>query len=376
MTRVTDWLGNTTVYGYDPTGNLLLSTNSNGTFARHQYDNASRRVNLIDGKADGGVIAAYRLAMDATGNRTNVTVVAALPTALTSTNVIATYDADNRILTATGSLISHDANGNLTGILGPKPTTFEYDFFDRLTRVSFTNYIVQHQYDSMGNRIMRTVNGTATKYVVQPRRLSQLLMETDAAGNPTAYYVYGLGLVSKVTPGNQIYFYHYDALGSTVAITDSFGSTVNKYAYDPFGSKLANSVETIANPFAFVGQKGIADEGNGLFHMRARYYFPSIGRFINRDPIGLFGGLNAYVYARNNPVKFFDPSGLQVSNPNRCSENPMPQIQDPSNHPSQPWCGEVCDEILCNKYPWLPVCTTPSGQMPEQPHTHEEPLEF
>jgi uncharacterized protein RhaS with RHS repeats len=51
-------------------------------------------------------------------------------------------------------------------------------------------------------------------------------------------------------------------------------------------------------------------EANGLSFMRARYYVPSAGRFINPDPIGIAGGLNLYRYVQNDPVDFVDPSGL------------------------------------------------------------------
>ena len=52
------------------------------------------------------------------------------------------------------------------------------------------------------------------------------LAETDASGNITAYYVYGYGLISKITPSTESYFYHFDGLGSTIAITDSSGEGI------------------------------------------------------------------------------------------------------------------------------------------------------
>ena len=68
-----------------------------------------------------------------------------------------------------------------------------------------------------------------------------------------------------------------------------------------------------ANPYQFVGGYGCSTEETGLVYMRARYYAPSIGRFISRDP--LWGNvyhpqsLNRYVYTQNNPVNVVDPSG-------------------------------------------------------------------
>jgi RHS repeat-associated protein len=121
-----------------------------------------------------------------------------------------------------------------------------------------------------------------------------------------------LGLISKITPAGEVYYYHYDNLGSTIAITDSTGATVNKYAYDSFG-KVLNQVEAISNPFKYVGKFGVMDDGNDLLYMRARYYDPEVGRFIKNDPIGFAGGdLNLYNYVGGNPVNFTDPTGLVV----------------------------------------------------------------
>ena len=221
-----------------------------------------------------------------------------------------TYGADNHLQTANAATFTYDANGNLTVVSGAKSRTYIYDAFNRLTQVTFSGYDAQYQYDGLGSRIARTVNGTKTTYLVDPNGpLSQGLAETDGAGNITAYYVYGLGLISKVTPEGQAYFYHYDGLGSTVAMTDSSGSVVNTYAYETFGNVL-HSAQIVPNPFKYVGVSGIIDEGNGLLYMRARYYDSELGRFINQDPIGLRGGMNFYAYVGNNSLNFVDPSGL------------------------------------------------------------------
>jgi RHS repeat-associated protein len=133
----------------------------------------------------------------------------------------------------------------------------------------------------------------------------------DENNNLIAFYVYdGAGLVAKVTPASEYYFYHYDGLGSTVAITDSSAQIVNAYAYSPYG--LVGAQETISNPFTYVGHFGVMAEGNGLYYMRARYYDPEVGRFINKDPIGYAGGMNLYGYVENNPVNWIDPSGETV----------------------------------------------------------------
>ena len=222
----------------------------------------------------------------------------------TPPNTTYTHDVDNRLLTAGDVSFGYDNNGNLmTKTLGSNITNYSWDFNDMLSQLTAGTNTYIYRYDGLGNRVAKIVNSVETRYVGD-------LAETDASGNITAYYVYGMGLISKITPANESYFYHFDGLGSTVAITDSSGNVVNKYAYDEHG-KVLNQEEAIPNPFKYVGRYGVMDEGNGLLYMRARYYDPEIGRFISKDPIGFAGGdLNLYAYVGNNPVNFVDPSGL------------------------------------------------------------------
>jgi RHS repeat-associated protein len=91
------------------------------------------------------------------------------------------------------------------------------------------------------------------------------------------------------TPADQVYCYHFNATGSTIAVTNASQTVVNKYAYDPFGN-VADQVEAVSQPFKFVGQFGVMTEANGFYYMRARYYDPLVGRFISEDPIGFEGG--------------------------------------------------------------------------------------
>ena len=173
-----------------------------------------------------------------------------------------------------------------------------------LTQVVNGGNTYVYRYDGLGNRVARIENGVEKRYISG-------LLETDASGSITAYYVYGLGLISKITPSNEVYYYHYDGIGSTIGMSDSLGNIVNKYAYDAFG-KVLNQEEVISNPFKYVGQFGVMDEENGLLYMRARYYDPDVGRFISKDPIGILGGLNMFTYVQNNPVNEIDPEGLQA----------------------------------------------------------------
>ncbi len=109
--------------------------------------------------------------------------------------------------------------------------------------------------------------------------------------------------------GNNAYTHHFDAIGSTTALTDQSQNIVNQYAYSPYGRDLGKT-ETRPQPFTYVGQHGVMAEQNDHYYMRARYYDADIGRFISEDPIGFEGGINLYAYVENNPVNAIGPNGL------------------------------------------------------------------
>jgi RHS repeat-associated protein len=152
--------------------------------------------------------------------------------------------------------------------------------------------------------------------------------EVDSGGpavTGTMLYSYGLGLAGQATGvSDPRTYYHGDQIGSTRAMTDNaggMGTLPATIAYSAFGEKL-NSSGTSLPRYGYAGQHGyqsdglaqgapsvIDDDSFGLVHVGARWYDPAIGRFIQRDPIGITGGLNTYVYCENNPVSGTDPSG-------------------------------------------------------------------
>ena len=219
------------------------------------------------------------------------------------------YDKENRLTKINKNTpLTYDANGNLLSkkVSNNVVAAYTWDYDNMLTGATISGTSYTYAYDPLGQRVKRVAGGAETRYITVG---GTVLAEMDASNNITAYYVYGMGLISKVTPQGAAYYYHYDNLGSTIAITDSSGNIINKYAYDAFG-KVLSQVEGVANPFKYVGAFGVMDEGNGLLYMRARYYDPATGRFISKDPIGWAGGLNLYAYTGNNPVNRIDPTGL------------------------------------------------------------------
>ncbi|NCC61652.1 MAG: hypothetical protein EOM12_12085, partial [Verrucomicrobiae bacterium] len=122
---------------------------------------------------------------------------------------------------------------------GVSPRTSSFDEMRGLTPLAnlvtsaLTN---QYSYDGLGNRTLRTVNGIQHRDVLdRSAALHNVLMTTDAAGNPLRYYIWGRGLVAQIETNGTVYYYHPDTRGSTLAMTDASGSTVAEYAYSPYG---------------------------------------------------------------------------------------------------------------------------------------------
>jgi len=106
-----------------------------------------------------------------------------------------------------------------------------------------------------------------------------------------------------------VYYYHNDHLGTPQRLTDEDQSVVWEGVYSPFG-EVSLVVDEVENNLRFSGQ--YADRESGLHYNYFRYYNSIIGRYDQHDPIGLEGGLNGYLYANANPLRYIDPLGLIV----------------------------------------------------------------
>jgi RHS repeat-associated protein len=96
-----------------------------------------------------------------------------------------------------------------------------------------------------------------------------------------------------------------DALASVLGLADSSGNIVTQYTYDSFGNTTSSGAAS-SNTSQYTGRD---NDGNGLYCYRARYYSPTIGRFISEDPLTFDSGANFYTYALGNPISLTDPSG-------------------------------------------------------------------
>ncbi|MBL8537013.1 MAG: RHS repeat-associated core domain-containing protein [Hyphomonadaceae bacterium] len=97
---------------------------------------------------------------------------------------------------------------------------------------------------------------------------------------------------------------HADRLGSVIAVSDASGAALAINAYDEYGAPSSSN----AGRFQYTGQMWLPEAG--LYHYKARAYAPSLGRFLQSDPILHAGGMNLYAYVGGDPVNARDPWGL------------------------------------------------------------------
>ncbi len=138
---------------------------------------------------------------------------------------------------------------------------------------------------------------------------------TPPAGQTWRNYYYAAGgqriaMRVRTNSTNVVYYLHADHLGSTSLATDASGTVVGRQWYDPYGGERASS-GALSTDRLYTGQRW--DAALGLYDYCARWYDPSLGRFVSADTVvpnpGNPQDLNRYSYVRNNALRFVDPTG-------------------------------------------------------------------
>jgi RHS repeat-associated protein len=296
----------TVAYQYDDANRLTQKTLPNGVTVNYGYDAASQLTGIVYKQVDGSVIGDLSYGYDAAGRRVSRGGSfdrSTLP--LSATGV--TVDAANRLTAQNGATLSYDANGNL---LSDGTNTYTWNVRNQLIQISNTQGVVAtFSYDALGRRQGKTVNGTASYYVYDGANVVEQLAVPN--GTIQAAYLTGLRIDETIAvqtgsdAAAQTASLLTDALGSTVRLTDGSGAKLVDYTYDPYGNTTADA--TVLNPFQYTGRE---NDGTGLYYYRARYYSPTLHRFISQDSTGINAGPNFYTYVGGNPVSFNDPFGL------------------------------------------------------------------
>jgi RHS repeat-associated protein len=353
------------------TDTLITSNGGNTTSASstkafdYQYDKETR---LTQVRTDsGGLFGSDTdiFTLDAVANRT----------AYSKQNGTWRYDENNRLLQrgngncgASGVVCyDYDTNGNTikkndSGTI----TLYSYNVQNQLIAVKDNNnqLIARYGYDLLNRRLWkeqyRSISGTAltpakrTYFLYADEGLiaeatQDITLNNDQSvsgiGSPVITTQYGIKPDNPFTTGtlfiktknsngtDSIAYYQHDHLQTPLQATDKAGHIVWSAQYAAFGQA------TITTPVATAEQPTISsnlrlpgqyfDVETGLHYNFHRDYDPAIGRYIQSDPIGLIGGINTYTYSLSNPIRYTDPTGLDVF---LCSQPAFGISSNPIDH--------------------------------------------
>jgi len=298
-------------YGYDSVGNRLWTKRDagNGDVFGYDLNDQSTSVLLNVPNPDTTAAGPQTISYDANGNRTSFSAYGSTDTYTIDNNSLNQYHLRN------SSSATYDANGNMTA--GFDNSTRTYDAQNRLLTATKGGTTDTFAYDGLNRQVKRVVGGSSPVYNVYD---GWNLIGEYAAGStsPSNAYLFSASGMMKNLVTNQ--YYYQDASGSTSHLADNTGHLLEWYRYDLQGTPIvynATNQQLTTAPSVrhlFTGQQWYSEIG--LYDLRFRAYSPDIGRFLQPDPIRFFGDrTNLYRYAHNNPQKWADPVGLGVAGP-------------------------------------------------------------
>ena len=252
---------------------------------------------------------------------------------------------------------SYDSNNNMTGedLDGDQNAdiVYTYDKLNRLTSVTNANYFVEYSYDPFNRRTEKTVYYTENSDTFERTHkytydgwdiISEEIKTVRTSDTPAAIVAWQLRryvdqgtdnhiimdtvLCSDDGNGNcspnestlQRIWFHKDERGNVIAVSDGNGTIYERYRYRVYGEHEVLNADfspkstAALSPFLWGGS--LYEPETNLYWMRNRYYHIDMHRFINQDPIGIWGDANnlgnGFAYVAGMVIEASDPSGLYV----------------------------------------------------------------
>ncbi|MBE9098367.1 putative Ig domain-containing protein [Vacuolonema iberomarrocanum] len=304
-------------YERNPDGTPHTITREDGTYVKLDYDDSLRLETETYYSAGGVIVDEIAYTYDPDGNRHTVS------------NGVAegTYHYDTTthqlsgITTAAGDeSYLYDESGRVWKILRDGETlTLNYNANDQLETITNAEgeVVTAYSYDSQGRRLAVDDKD----YLVAPMvgtDLNSPHLITDSNGDILSRYVYaGATPLMRFDENGAPIYYLTDAMGSVIGLVDNSGASAATFHYDSFGNlrtatgNAATELNATGGDFRFQSQWLESD--TDLYHFRARYYDPEVGRFISRDPVDIIQtapeSSNPYQFVYNNPFIYTDPTG-------------------------------------------------------------------